>query len=545
MSRSKIWGFTALVVAAGLSGVWVFTQRAASPAAEQVAATLRSGTLQFETGTRLLARQVRDVAAVAARDPALAGVLASSDPARSPRPPAQLPDVAVVAEAAVHAAAALLEVEMGRAPLVGSAFDRAVSLRVGERRFQARDALAQALLGSGAAPRHVRVDDAIYAVAVLHTERGLTLAFGLPIDPRWTERLQAATGADLTLVGQNLVSTLPPGPAAEVVAAARKAGGGVVEGGRAGSFSLGGGLPGFPLLFSRAPAFQARALSLSGIDGPVAVVSAPTRPALEPLAAFQQVMLAVILLLAVVGVGLGLVPEPVVPSHVPRELAAAADRISRGDFDVRVPRLSGTFGTLASALSRASEAARLGRITQGATGGLPAGGGASLTPVAPAPTLDVPLHAVSPEETTGSHRLTDPFSLGGMAPPVTPTPTPLPVRNGTPLNAAAAVQAAQALRAAMPRTTQPIPADPIPGSGRPTPAPNGEDGEGQWKAIYDEFLRVRSERGESVEGITWERFRDKLRKNRDGLVQKYACRTVRFQVYVKEGRAALRATPVR
>jgi hypothetical protein len=165
--------------------------------------------------------------------------------------------------------------------------------------------------------------------------------------------------------------------------------------------------------------------------------------------------------------------------------------------------------------------------------------------VAPAPTLDVPLHAVSPEETTGSHRLTDPFSLGGMAPPVTPTPTPLPVRNGAPLNAAAAVQAAQALRAAMPRTTQPIPADPTPGPGRPTPAPNGEDGEGQWKAIYDEFLRVRSERGESVEGITWERFRDKLRKNRDGLVQKYACRTVRFQVYVKEGRAALRATPVR
>src|SRR5512137_367838 len=234
MSRSKIWGFTALVVAAGLSGLWVFTQRAAAPAAEQVASTLRSGTLQFETGTRLLARQVRDVAAVAARDPALAGAIASTDPSRAPRPPAQLPDVAAVAEAAVHAAAALLEVEMGRAPLVGSAFDRAVSLRVGERRFQARDALTQALLGSGAAPRHVRVDDAIYAVAVLHTERGLTLAFGLPIDPRWTERLQAATGADLTLVGQNLVSTLPPGPAAEVVAAAKKAGGGVVEGGRAG-----------------------------------------------------------------------------------------------------------------------------------------------------------------------------------------------------------------------------------------------------------------------------------------------------------------------
>jgi len=28
-------------------------------------------------------------------------------------------------------------------------------------------------------------------------------------------------------------------------------------------------------------------------------------------------------------------------------------------------------------------------------------------------------------------------------------------------------------------------------------------------------------------------------------VQKYGCRTVRFQVYVKDGRAALKATPVR
>src|SRR5512139_3616766 len=132
MGRSKIWGYTALVVAAGLLVVWAFTIRAARPAADQVSATLRSGTLQFETGTRLLGRQVRDVAAVAARDPALAVALASTDPPRSPRPPAQLADLPAVAEAAVHAAAAILEVEMGRAPLVGAAFDGAVSLRVGE-----------------------------------------------------------------------------------------------------------------------------------------------------------------------------------------------------------------------------------------------------------------------------------------------------------------------------------------------------------------------------------------------------------------------------
>ena len=37
----------------------------------------------------------------------------------------------------------------------------------------------------------------------------------------------------------------------------------------------------------------------------------------------------------------------------------------------------------------------------------------------------------------------------------------------------------------------------------------------------------------------------KLRKNREQLVQKYACRTVRFAVYVKDGKAALKATPVK
>jgi hypothetical protein len=37
----------------------------------------------------------------------------------------------------------------------------------------------------------------------------------------------------------------------------------------------------------------------------------------------------------------------------------------------------------------------------------------------------------------------------------------------------------------------------------------------------------------------------KLRDNKAALVTKHGCRTVRFSVYVKDGRAALKATPVR
>ena len=548
MSRSKIWGYAALVVVSGLVGLWVFTQRAVVPASEQVAATIRSGALQFETGTRLLARQVRDVAAVAARDPALSTALAASEVATAPGPaapargpvrgpvaaPAALPDVSEVAESVVHTAAALLDVEMGRAPLVGFSQDRFISLRVGDSVVQPRDPLAQALLGSGAAPRHVRVGDLLYAVAVVPAGRGAMLAFGLPIDPRWAERLQAATGADLTFIGTGLVSTLSQADATAVVAAARKGAGGIVDSGR---------LPGFPLLFAKAPAWRARAMSLPGIDGPVAVISAPTRAAFEPLAAFQQVMLLALVLLGVVGVALGFARGAQMPSHVPRELAVAADRIARGDFEVRVPRMSGTFGTLAAALARASEAGRLGRIGRAVTA---APDPSFLAAATPALTLDVPLHAVPPEEVTGSHRAEDPFTNGGMAPPSTPTPTPLDGRAGGHSSAAAAVQAAQAARAIHPRTTQPLRATPAPVS-PPTPAPEvtAEVEEGQWHGVHREFLRVRVDCGESVEGLTWERFRDKLRKNRGALAQKYACRTVRFAVYVKDGRAALKATPMR
>jgi hypothetical protein len=63
--------------------------------------------------------------------------------------------------------------------------------------------------------------------------------------------------------------------------------------------------------------------------------------------------------------------------------------------------------------------------------------------------------------------------------------------------------------------------------------------------VFHEFLAMRERCGEPGDGLTFEKFVGKLRKNRDQLVKKYGCRTVRFQVYVKEGRAALKATPVR
>jgi hypothetical protein len=66
----------------------------------------------------------------------------------------------------------------------------------------------------------------------------------------------------------------------------------------------------------------------------------------------------------------------------------------------------------------------------------------------------------------------------------------------------------------------------------------------EFRAVYQEFVDTKQRCGESMEGVTYDRFSDKLRANRAQLISRYACKTVRFQVYVKDGRAALKATPI-
>jgi hypothetical protein len=66
-----------------------------------------------------------------------------------------------------------------------------------------------------------------------------------------------------------------------------------------------------------------------------------------------------------------------------------------------------------------------------------------------------------------------------------------------------------------------------------------------FKALYEDFLATKRTCGESTDNITMERFVNRLARNKQALVDRYNCGTVRFQVYVKDGRAALKATPVK
>lgn len=67
----------------------------------------------------------------------------------------------------------------------------------------------------------------------------------------------------------------------------------------------------------------------------------------------------------------------------------------------------------------------------------------------------------------------------------------------------------------------------------------------EWLTVYEDFVRTKKKCGEPTDGLSFDKFSHTLKKNRDALVQRHSCKRVKFSVYVKEGRASLKATPVR
>ncbi len=65
------------------------------------------------------------------------------------------------------------------------------------------------------------------------------------------------------------------------------------------------------------------------------------------------------------------------------------------------------------------------------------------------------------------------------------------------------------------------------------------------REVYAEYVAARHRTGEAVGSLTLDKFRSRLDGNRQQLIAKYNCRTARFSVYIKDGKAAIKATPVR
>ncbi len=71
------------------------------------------------------------------------------------------------------------------------------------------------------------------------------------------------------------------------------------------------------------------------------------------------------------------------------------------------------------------------------------------------------------------------------------------------------------------------------------------DENAEWRVAYQDFIRIKKQCGEPTDGLTFDKFSVILRKNRDSLAEKHGVKRVKFSVYVKEGRASLKATPVK
>lgn len=78
-------------------------------------------------------------------------------------------------------------------------------------------------------------------------------------------------------------------------------------------------------------------------------------------------------------------------------------------------------------------------------------------------------------------------------------------------------------------------------------ATNAEEAEqaAHFREVYDQFVATKKQCGESTAGLTFEKFSQTLRKNRDSIVNKHGAKKVRFTVYTKNGKAALKATPIK
>ncbi len=137
----------------------------------------------------------------------------------------------------------------------------------------------------------------------------------------------------------------------------------------------------------------------------------------------------------------------------------------------------------------------------------------------------------------------------GSVPPPPPVPT-MPTTSPVPFTVPAPAFAP--LASAGPPATEgaaalPPPSAPPAFAGRAQRGPSEPDQAdlAHFRQIFDEYVDLRQKCGESIAGLSIDKFTAKLQSNREQLVSKHGCRTARFTVYEKDGKAAIRAVPVR
>ena len=205
-------------------------------------------------------------------------------------------------------------------------------------------------------------------------------------------------------------------------------------------------------------------------------------------------------------------------------------------------------------------------------------GKASVDAIPAAPPAMAPAPAKAPPTAPS---LPAPAAAAPPAPrPAPPAPAPAPPPPAPPKAAAPpppAPVAAAAVAPPAPAAAPPAPAAPPPPAPpapvRPRPPVDDDDGDDEdatmvasipqellaqsssesaaneeerhFREVYDRFVALKQECGESIAGLTFEKFEVTLQKNRDAILGRHEAARVRFTVYTKGGKAALKATPLK
>jgi hypothetical protein len=124
---------------------------------------------------------------------------------------------------------------------------------------------------------------------------------------------------------------------------------------------------------------------------------------------------------------------------------------------------------------------------------------------------------------------------------------PLPQKAPAPAPVAAAPLPLPAMPAPAQAAVLPMPSI-QPAARAAAPAPGrGDvfDENAHFHEVYDQYVATKKQCGETIDNLTFDKFLVTLRKTRDQIVEKQGVKSVRFSVQVKEGKAALKAQPIK
>jgi hypothetical protein len=485
------WVFAALIGAALIANLALVSARVSQDAEE----ALRSRTTVASAGlrTRMELLDLRTSPRLAAFSPDL---IEATRPPLDPSQGPNRPD-----ERALRAAAAALQPEPDLL-VIANAHGAAISRRgkaaaLGED--PARLPLVRVALESGASPDFITFEGALYRASAAKIPGNAAIVMtGTLIDDNLAAQLRSQLDADVSFFpqGKLLASSLGAEDRSAIAAWAAKSTGIGFGTLRIVLPVLGTALADqFPL---GAPRVATRASIVSLAPTLQAVVSVPASPYFVWLARYQATYLAawVVFLLAAFVAGLfagrsrraRVVAEAARESRSPETRAAAPAR--RGALDPDLPPGA-----------PAMDEPQLG----------PLGASASTEPMWSAEPLAPPAPLATPEP--GSLELARDLAV--------PTPVPTPA------------------------TVSPLRQTPPPASWPSgAAAPLAEADEAHLRETFDKFMALRAETGEAG-NLSYDRFAAKLRQNREQLLARGNVRAVRFTVYKKDGRAAIKASALR